>query len=367
MAPERLRIGFVAGALADGGGMARYARELMRALARRDDIELVIVAPEAAKDQWADLPPGALAQVVRFRGAGPIGRALWERYRLGHVLEGAGVDVVHGMKHLIPRTDLPTVLTVHDLMPITLPEQFGPVKRWLLPRQYLASMRSADVLVCDSQATADRLEAIDQHLSPKVVVAHLGVAPHLRTVRAQRPAAAPAGSFALVVGDLSPRKNLGFLLDLWPEVERRTEGLRLLAVGPEGWRSKGTRARLDGLAAGGHVVWAAHVSDGELRWCYENAAVVLMPALEEGFGLPVIEALALGAPVIASTDAALVEAGAGRSRHIDVSDASAWIDAIAAVALERPAPVDDLELTTWDSCADTTVTAYRSAIEQDRR
>ena len=359
---ERLRVGYVAGALAGGGGMARYARELLKALALRDDVSFVVVAPREAEPYCADLPPGVVERFIPFSGWGAVGRAAWEIHRLGARLERLDLDVVHGMKHLVPKTRLPTVLTVHDVMAITWPQQFGLVKRMLLPRQYRDSLRAADLLLSDSNATAARLAALDPNFSSKTVVAGLGVAPHLLTVESARPSVVPEGPFALVVGDLSPRKNLMLLLDIWEEVAARTGGLRLVAVGPEGWRSKPTRSRIGDLAGSGVVTWAAHVSDRELRWCYENAAVVLMPTIEEGFGLPVVEALAFGAPVVASTDLALIEAAAGMARHVDVSFPDAWIKAIVEACEAGRTSLSGFQLPTWDMCAAETMEAYRLAI-----
>lgn len=342
--------------------MARYARELLKALALRDDVRLVVVAPSDAEPYCADLPPGVVDGFIPFRGWGAVGRAAWEIHRLGARLEPLDLDVVHGMKHLVPKTRLPTALTVHDVMAITWPQQFGLVKRTLLPRQYRNSLRAADVLISDSNATAARLEVLDPKFSPKTVVAALGVAPQLITVESARPSVVPEGPFALVVGDLSPRKNLMLILDIWEEVAARTGGLRLVAVGPEGWRSKPTRSRLGELAGSGLVTWASHVSDRELRWCYDNAEVVLMPTIEEGFGLPMVEALALGAPVVASTDPALMEVARGMARHVDVSFPDAWIEAIVEAWEAGRIAVSKFELPTWDACAAATMEAYRLAI-----
>ena len=257
--------------------------------------------------------------------------------------------MVHGMKHLLPITSLPTVLTVHDMMPMTSPGQFGIVKRTLLASQYLRSIREANALVPNSQATARLLASIEPEAIPRIRVAPLGVASTLAEAIPRRPAAILDGPFALVVGDLSPRKNLRLLLDIWSEVHARSDGLRLVVVGPEGWRSRKVRRRLERLSASNEVVWARYLTDGELRWGYENARMVLIPSLEEGFGLPVVEAMTLGSPVIASTDPALVEAGTGIPEHVSATDPGAWIDAILRT-LERSEPVPHFDPPSWDAC-----------------
>ena len=119
------------------------------------------VVPPEARAVLDQLGATNLYDVIEIGGRGQVGRALWERYRLGRVLERAGVQVVHGTKHLVPVTRLPTVLTVHDVMPVTWPQQFKLVKRALLPRQFLRSLRATTVIVAASQTTARRL-ALDR-------------------------------------------------------------------------------------------------------------------------------------------------------------------------------------------------------------
>jgi glycosyltransferase involved in cell wall biosynthesis len=363
---ERLRVGVLASAIGGDGGIARFTRELLRELGRRSDLELVIMVPADQRDAVGALGAANVSLVVPIRGRGQIGRSAFERYRMGRVLQRIGVDVVHGTKHLLPRTRLPTVLTVQDVTLLAWPEQFGMMKRLLLPRQFAASLREATVLVAASETTAARLVHLDPEYATKTVVAPNGISVELLDARSRAPAAPPSGSFALVVGDLSPRKNMSMLLDIWPDVAGRAGGLRLVAVGPEGWRSEGTRRRLEALEAEGFATWAHHVPDEELRWYYEHAAMVLVPSHEEGFGLPVVEALALGANVIASTDPALVEVARGLAVHVPADDERAWIDAIVDLAAQTHRPQPSPVFTTWSEHAARTVEAYRLAVEHGR-
>src|SRR6185436_9606255 len=120
----------------------------------------------------------------------------------------------------------------------------------------------------------------------------------LDVIDAVRPAGVP-DTFALVVGDLSPRKNVAFLARLWSEVRDAT-GMQLIVAGPEGWRSGQARTALTALEAAGLGRWLGRVTDGELRWLYEHARVVGVPSLAEGYGLAVVEAASLGCPVVSS-------------------------------------------------------------------
>lgn len=346
--------------------MARFTRELVLALGQRSDLELVVVVSPKARSLLDVLHAPNITEVIEARGERQIERAFWERYRLGGILERRGVDVIHGTKHLVPRTRLPTVLTVHDVMTITWPQQFTLAKRLLLPHQFRASLRAATVLIAVSNATAERLRDLDASFRVKTLVAQNGLSTELQSVTARPPAVVPTRRFALVVGDLSPRKNVSFLIDIWDRVASATDGLQLVAVGPDGWRSTPTRRRLEDLAKRGSALWARHVSDQQLRWYYEHATVVLAPTLEEGFGLPVAEALALGASVIASTDKALVEVAQGHALHLPPDDAKAWIDAIVALntrtARLQPPPA----FATWTEHAARTVEGYRRALDLHR-
>lgn len=347
--------------------MERFTRELIRALGNRSDVELVVAVHPDARMALDELRVPNLVDVAVTRGGGQIARSLWERYGLGRALERSGVRVVHGTKHLLPRTKLPTVLTVHDLLPITWPQQYTFAKRALLPRHFRRSLNEATVLLAVSNATAERLARLDTALGAKTVVAQNGLSFELLNTEPRPPAAPPAGPFALVVGDLSPRKNVSFLIDIWERVASATDGLRLVAVGPDGWRGEGTRRRLEELARRGRAHWARHVDDAELRWYYEHASVVLAPSLEEGFGLPVGEALSLGARVIASDDAALVEVSQGRAVHLPSDDAAAWIEAIRDAGARAVQPEPPPVFATWADHAARSVEAYHAAVRAHRR
>lgn len=364
MDERTIRVGFLATAIGGKGGMERYARELLRALDARSDIELVVAVGRHAHEDLADLMPRSLVATVDVAGPGGLGRGLRERYSVDRTLRRHGVQLIHGAKHLVPRTSLPTVLTVQDVMLLTWPQMYTTGKRLLLPRQYLASMRDATMIITPTTSTLHRMTEISADLGEKAVVVANGVSPTLTDVIAEPLVAIGGRPFAVVVGDLSPRKNVDLLIDIWDEVARAS-GLVLVAVGPNGWRSAATRRRLETLVDRGLAVWAHHVSDAQLRWCYENACAVLMPSIEEGFGLPVVEALALGAPVIASTDEALVEVGQGRPEHIDAHDAAGWTAAILSAATRvraQPVSRDALTLATWNDCAAGTVEVYRHAL-----
>ncbi len=356
-----MRLAFLGDGLEGTGGIARYSREVLAALGSRSDLEILVVAPAAVEATAVRLAGSRLDDFLVMGGHDRVSRGLWQRHRLGRVLARRGASVVHGMKHLVPRGDVPAVLTVHDVFALTGSAQFGLAKRIFLPRQYRASIRDATAIVTVSRATRDRLSLAVPGADAKAVVVENGVSRDLVDA-VPCPVPALAGRrFALVVGDLSPRKNLGVLLDVWESVHAAANGLVLAVAGPPGWRSRRTQRRLDELCGRGLAVRLGTIDDSELAWCYRFAAVVACPTIEEGFGLPLAEALALGAPVVASDDAALREIGDGVATFVDANDRTAWFETLVNVTgSDHIAPV--VTLPTWEGHARGLVEVYEGAL-----
>ncbi|MGZ4712651.1 MAG: glycosyltransferase family 4 protein [Acidimicrobiia bacterium] len=327
-----LRVGILADTVDHPGGIGRYVREVLAACSHRDDVALVVATPTASVGLVTDLTGPALVDVVCPPRADQLALALWDRFRAGPVLERAGAEVVIGCKHLVPRTALPTVLVVHDVLTITRADENPLAKRLLLPRQYRASLTAATRLVAVSAATRDRLAALDARWAAKCDVVPNGMSAHLTTVEPVPVAAVGSARFALAVGDLSPRKNLGLLTRIWRDAP--PGDLLLVVVGPDAGGDAAARADLLALQQAGRAVWIRGAGDAVLRWCYEQATVVVFPTHEEGFGLPLLEAMTFGAPVVASTDAALREVAAGAAGvvHIDADATDAWRRAITTSA-----------------------------------
>jgi glycosyltransferase involved in cell wall biosynthesis len=365
---ETLRVGVVADTVGQPGGIGRYTTELIAALGRRDDVRLLVAAPRSASDLVERLTAGSLHKHLTVPGRGQLSVALWERFASGRAFEAGGAQVVHGTKHLVPRTALPTVLTVHDVMTITRANETAWAKRLLLPRQYRASLNQATRLVAASAATRERLRELEPAWDTKTVIEPNGLSSHLMDAGTEAVPELAGARFALVVGDLAPRKNVGMLLDIWPRVVATDPDLRLVVLGNPGPHSTETTRRLRDLEARGHARWLRGARDGALRWCYEHAVVVLFPTLEEGFGFPVLEARTFHAPVLASRDPAVMEVAADLDgvTHLDARDRDAWVAAIeTAGTLPRAAPgapEPPASAISWDENAAALVAIYRTLV-----
>ncbi|SDN55586.1 glycosyltransferase family 1 protein [Geodermatophilus sp. DSM 45219] len=347
-----------------GGGIVRYTVELARALHRRDDVELHLVTSPQAAGPLGELT-GAGDRVVAVPAVPDPLLPLYERYLLGRTL-GRRYDVVHGVKHLLPRgVAARTALTVHDMLLYDRPADFPPAKRHLLRRPYAASIRQADALVCVSAATLARLAHREPGSAARGTVVPLATGTRLLEAAPVSVEAVAGRPFALVVGDPSPRKNLGVVVSAWERVVRQRPDAVLVLVGPPAWGATSYGPHFPALVAAGSVVPLVGVDDGTLRWCYEHAAVVLAPSLAEGFGLPAVEALDLGAPLVTSLDPALVEVSGDAARHLPAGDVAAWAEAAVTHLDDRGAhPSSRRAPRTWDDVAAETVAAVTGGVSR---
>jgi glycosyltransferase involved in cell wall biosynthesis len=341
--------------------MVRYVMEMARALSVRDDVELHILAGSGARGAFFDLT--GPDYVHTLPGRGPITSGL-ERL-IGARGSRAGMDVVHGTKHLLPRGVAGVgVLTVHDMLAFDRPYDFGRTKRWLVRGPYLASLRDADVLLCVSSAARERLLS---YLPSAAERAHVARHPDGSSLTDVAPDGVPGlrgKRFALVVGDPSPRKNVGLVVDAWEDVRVEAPDAVLVVVGPDSWGPSDRGAAFARMVSEGAVAAMGHVSDARLRWLYENAQVVLCPSLAEGFGLPAAEALALGATVLTSEDPALAEASAGRAQRLPGRRSKVWKEAVLE-QLRQPAKQAAVPVVverSWATVVDESLEAVRGAM-----
>jgi glycosyltransferase involved in cell wall biosynthesis len=363
------RVGLIAETIDRRDGIARVAREMLAVLGRRHDVEIVAAVPPAGVEVVEGMGLPNLVATVTIPTAGQIGTAMWVRRHAARALAAHHVEVIHAGKHVLPTTGVPTVLTVHDLTLLHDPGQFRLAKRIALPHEYRRALRRADVLVTHTHAIVAAIRAADPAWGAKARRIGLPFTSELFSGPAQPVEALGGVRFALAVGDLSPRKNLAVLIDQWADIHDAT-GLRLVVAGSGSWRSDEAVARLEALERAGMAHWIRGLADPGLRWLYEHAAVLCYPSREEGFGLPVVEALVVGTPVISSTDPALVEVGDGRTTAIDPDDRAAWRAAIiraAPVEPARHAPVVPAWLPTRDEVGVNLVAAYDRAISSRPR
>jgi glycosyltransferase involved in cell wall biosynthesis len=215
--------------------------------------------------------------------------------------------------------------TIHDLVPLHHPELVTARTLSMHARKYAHAARTCDVIVCNSRYTADDVAGMLGVGQDRLVVAHPGLEAGLRV---EGPAAELGRPYVLGLGTLEPRKNLQGLVDAW----RLLDGeLALALAGGEGW---GGQPWLGDPA----ILKLGYVSDEEVARLYRGASVFVYPSLYEGFGMPIVEAMACGTPVVASSHPSMDEASGDAAVRVDPADPPA----IAAGICEAIARRDEL-------------------------
>ena len=352
------------------GGSGTYIVELASALGQLPEVRVVGLAAAHRSGPPADLRPP-----VPVRHAPLPRRLLYDAWnhtglpRAEHLLWGR-LDVVHATTWAVPPTRRPLVVTVHDVAFLRDPSHFTSRGVRFFTRALARTRAEADVVIVPSEATA--VDCVDAGIERS----RLAVVP--QGVRVSRPAPEQVAGFRathgldrpylLWTGTREPRKNLRGLLAAFELLADVEPDLDLVLVGPDGW----------GEAADGvHPEIAARVHHlGRLGWpelqlAYAGARVFCFPSLWEGFGLPVLEAMGHGVPVVTSAGTSMAEVVGDAGLLVDPRDPSAIAGAIGRALgadhdrLSR-AGLARAAAATWQRVAEATVGVYRAAIDGRR-
>jgi glycosyltransferase involved in cell wall biosynthesis len=213
--------------------------------------------------------------------------------------------------------------TIHDLVPVHYPQWTTKRTQSMHRRKYRNAARTCSVVFANSAFTADDFAATTGYPRERVLVAHPGVAPEYTA--AGEPVEI-GGRYLLTVATLEPRKNLGTLVDAFALLDEL--GLSLVVAGGSGW---GEQPELDRPG----IVRLGRVSDAELAGLYRGAEAVVYPSRFEGFGMPITEAMASGAPVVASSHPSMDEAAGNAAVRANPESARAIAEAIEEALIRR--------------------------------
>ncbi len=322
----------VAPLLQTRAGTARWLNGLRAGLEARADVEVLPMS-------WGGA--GRVTAVARD--------VLWYPLLLPRAASRARADVLHcSIFRAPPRAKVPTILTVHDLAVLRHPEVFPAWTRLYARTALLPTIRAAD-----------RVFAVSE-FSKREVVELAGVDPGRIDVvpNAVEAAFRPdgerlEGEYVLAVGTLEPRKNLARVV----EAAGRA-GVQLRLVGAPGWGDAGV--------SGEHVTWLGRVDDDELAAAYRGARCLVFPSLYEGFGIPVIEAMASGTPVVTSAGSAMEDVAGGAAVLVDPLDVASIAGGIDEADRRReelvPLGIERARAFGWAAAADAAVAGYRRAL-----
>jgi glycosyltransferase involved in cell wall biosynthesis len=331
-------------ALHNTAGTGRYVRELAKALVdlgHGDQLSFFCVDPEGGAG--VGTPGSVPRKTIRCSKRGWSAAAALSSY-LGIPLDRfvGEADVFHATWHLLPRLRTPaSVMTLYDLSFALFPETHLRVLRWssnaLVPR----FLRACDRIISISESTkrdAVRLYGIPED---KIVVTHLAAEDRFRPADPDRVAEVRGRfglppRFLLYVGTIEPRKNLDVLLGALLRLKGQGREVPLVVAGRLGWLYDGFLAKIRSLGLENLVLLPGFVPDDDLPALYTAAEVFVYPSVYEGFGIPVLEAMGCGTPVLCSDVSSLPEVAGDGGILLPPGDPAAWAEAIARLT-EEPA------------------------------
>jgi glycosyltransferase involved in cell wall biosynthesis len=326
-------------------GIARYGRSLAAALRKIPDLAVTELG-------GGDVVPRGTLEKKLLTARHDL---LWYPWLARREAARVGADVYHSplLRGPLRRGRPPFVMTVHDLVPVRWPETMPPWHRSYTSRFIGRIIAAADRIIAPSQDTADDLNALLHVPAAKIRVVPNGVDAQFfgRPLRAS----VKWAPYVLFVGTPEPRKNLTRLVSAMTILRERGLLENLVVVGAGGWGG--------GVPAGPGIHITGRVTDEELHSLYANATCLALPSLHEGFGLPALEAMAAGTPVVAGRSGALPEVTGGAAVLVDPRSETAIADGIERAIAERDALValgrSRARQFSWERAAALTSEVYR--------
>lgn len=352
-------------------GMTRYAIELARELGRMPDIDLRLVTlmPSEVVAALAEERGYPKAESMPLTVPRKLQYLLWHMARISGPLNKSALDadVIHTPIFIVPpRKKQPLVVTVHDLTLLHFPQHHPWNTRILMGTGLRRAVRDADAFLAISENTRQDLIRLSGVAPERVHVTPLAADPLFRPL-ADNGALARHGidrPYVLYVGTLEPRKNIGVLLQAFAALEDKE--LTLVLAGAKGWMYDDIFAAVEQLGIRERIKVTGYVADEDLPILYSQAQVFVYPSLFEGFGLPVLEAMQCGAPVITTNVSSLPEV-AGKAAILFAPDDVAGLTKALQRVLSEPGLCDEMRgksleqasRFSWRRTAELTAEVYR--------
>ena len=367
-------------------GVGYYTEHLLRHLALTAAGDELIVVSNRGVETDTPLPPRVRVEAAERR----VPRMVWMQTGARTLLKKVSADVAHFTNGMLPvASPVPTVVTIHD-MSLRLYPRYHPARRVLLNRPLVdLAARSADAIITVSETAKRDIVRLYRIDPGRVHVIHEAAAPAFRPVRDPvelervRRRYGLRDRVILYVGTIEPRKNLPTLVEAFAR-GRKSGALdhQLVCVGPYGWLSRDLDDRIRSAHVTDDIAFTGYVPFEDLPAIYSLAEMFVYPSMYEGFGLPVVEAMACGVPVITGRAAALAEVGGEATAQIAETvrgagvpglDIDALADAMTALGTD-PARRRDLsqrglersEHFSWERAAQASLDVYRSVAKPAR-
>lgn len=317
-------------------------------------------------------------QLSRLPTAKPPVRIFWEQFVQPWILWRQGFDLLHSMAFAVPLwSSCPSLVTVYDLSFLRYPENFRRGNRLYLSQSVRLSASRASHFIAISEHTAREMVRLLGVEADRISVIHCGVEEHFRPLpgheieRFRREKGLPE-RMILYLGTIEPRKNISTLikayhrlLEIWPRSAQGDSTPRLIVAGPKGWEWEEVFALVEKLELGDQVMFPGFVPDTELPLWYNAAECFAYPSLYEGFGLPALEAMACGTPVITSNSSSLPEVVGEAGLTVSPEDVEGLADALRRVLTDsdlqdqlRQQGLERAARFSWEETARQTLAVY---------
>lgn len=320
-------------------GIGWYLYRLLESVAERDDVRLRLYGlslfdKEGLPEPVIELPRGPALEWVRYEVPQDLSIVHYYlsdrlRSRQDRFIAADGNDVLFAPNYYLPpwfdRAGGELVATVHDLGLLRVPETMHDHTRQQLTEHLEATLRRTSRVLTDTETVRQELLETGMATAAQVHAVHLGPGSVARATEPRRPEGCPA-EFVLAVGTLEPRKNLKTLFAAW-RGWRQGGGSPppLVLCGGMGWKAEELQGELEAGRSEGWLYHLGYLDDAEVAGLYAAARWVAMPSLYEGFGLPLVEAMTFGAPLLCSDIPVLREVAAEAAIYAPPLDVEAWI------------------------------------------
>lgn len=379
MPSDKPRVGLSAHLLSSshsyrGAGVSHYVEGLLAHLPAEDPAAEYVALLGAGQPPMA----GWDCRIARHRTENPLARILWEQIIQPREARRARLDLLHAPVYVGPLwgAPCPLIVTVHDLGFYLFPELFRPQNRLYLQSFTRATVRRAAHVIADSESTCNDVVRLLGIPRSKITVVPVGIGEEMRPVRDpdviekfRRTRNLPE-KVILFVGTLEPRKNVPLLLQAYALLRQRHKlEHRLVLAGGKGWYTQEIERTVHALGLEEVVIFPGFVPQPELPLWYNAAEVFVYPSLYEGFGLPPLEAMACGTPVIVSTALALTEVVSSAGIQVDPHDAEALAQALWTLLSDddlraslRQAGMERAQGYSWSRAAQETAKVYHRVL-----
>jgi glycosyltransferase involved in cell wall biosynthesis len=354
------------------GGTQTYFLKLVDALAQIEPqvTFIVFLNAEGAKRFIAPAPNVSVV-VTPMSGRNRLLRLLWEHWRLSAVARGLRLDLLHSLGYLSPVwMRVPSVVTVLDMIHYLHPGGIGRAKLALWRVLFPLSIRTVSAVITISESVRRDVASLFPRVAVKSVAIPLAVDRNVFSVRpVDTPEQGRSSPFILAVASAAPHKNLVALIEAFHAIHADFANVRLVLVGQAGPATAPIREAVTRLQLADRVDFTGRIDDDSLVSLYSRAAVLVFPSRYEGFGLPILEAMACGCPVIAATAASIPEVAGDAALYFE-PDRSGHLSAVLAELLSSPELAASLRHRglerarqfSWERTARETMAVYRSVL-----